>query len=341
METLLLFSIYVSMAKAQIFQCLQINHPRDPKAIALYNQYGLPLDALEVNSNKEINYLKSYKQGEIKGGKQFYTLRYSAKDEVVSSQFSFHRQLYERIKSEPFCLYQMICFTNAAWNYITYIERIPSHSLEKIHDNSDILKLEKVFKEMLTVFVKIESNNGVFARFMDEEWRVSSTGAVQLFPPCLAHIYEAEKICYVNTQEWFSPNRNPELEPIERKHTENFKFISLKASKVWNAYFFLHLMGQYLEKFTHENLEERNNILRGFRDQTEALAYFVRRNKEVDFDMEKLIEFTHNLGRMGSLSELARQRLPHYHKAFEEYSPQNKIVGDLLDRQPDFVHQVK
>lgn len=80
----------------------------------------------------------------------------------MKAQFTFHRTLFQRIKSEPFFSYDMVCFLHKDTNYIVYVERGPSEKLWHVHTKSGIATLEKVFGEIADIFKKIDFHKGVF-----------------------------------------------------------------------------------------------------------------------------------------------------------------------------------
>lgn len=296
MRVLIIFCCFFAMGKRdKLMECENIQNLDKSERVALLKKHELVFDAFTSFFSSGKNYGKEYQSPLSDDDSEVYSTRYDIKDKIIRDQFNFHRLLAEKLKFNKILPYESYCFTDNTWGYLIYKHQQGDINYYDLitHFTLDELKYSLVF--ILEIFKILESNEAVVLDFDFSMIVVSFTGKMQLRPTELAHIYQVNKKCYSHfINSLTSRNIIPGYSMVRNQSNE--KFAVVKASNIWNRFFFIDFMIKFVGKYLETDLKEQDKaVLQIFLQKLKKTKLSIVKSEKINDEWYNIEEWVKTL----------------------------------------------
>lgn len=275
--------------------CINIQKNNDSRRKTLLRNLDISVDIFKEDFNIELGIGKRLEINYFsKNLTRITTLRYDLHDKIIAQQFNFHFLLTKNLKFQDFFPYEVYCFIDNKFGYLTYKNKVKDNYLSFLENISQQEKKKIIFK-VIKLFKVLELNEAIFIR-----------------KPIFLINFSSEKEIIFDLQG---------LESIYQTGKEGYLLYRNHIKETNSAKSFDIFKGEYGEEFVVQKIENKSNIKvflrilftlwsKNLNKQNKGLDIFSYKiltcldsDIQIDYTWDNVEEFVDTFGEKGLINE--------------------------------------
>lgn len=270
---------------------------------SLMRTFSLPDNLLSETSYSCTNFAPHFSYTTVIDSRTVYSLRYDRTDELMGSQFEFHRDVLPELGTLRILRKRIYCFIDGQWGYVvsmvkSFEQKPEFRPLLVSHIRSNMLEVVDFFQLLQQKKIAFHVHRLVtFLMFTPTE--------TQLTPSELSSLYKMGDKSYIYVPEFKSQSTTEVNEDPSLQNELGQKFKTLITDESIHNFYLVQTLHNYIN--FQESIcqsEEDKFTLMDFGKQLHSLIIFMDANT---YEREQIIDFVQSFGRRGELADNIRK----------------------------------
>lgn len=306
MKEVLLFLVTCSTfaQNEEKLDCTNLQSLDENSRSAALSALGLSPTPLEDNTYHPVNYRKEYAYVTSHAKKEIQIFKYNVTDNIIATQFEFHRTILPKLRLTLFPGYIFHCVVDEHSSYL-FSNSISTGEVSEPTTSGSLGPVRRIGLNLLQKLRTLEQNSAVLVTYDSGALDFSFSGTLELEPSLIASIYREGELAYAEKSSlpFFLGAEAEELPALENYAS----FVVVLADRMLNRYALLDIVEIISEIFKSGNIQVvKVEELELLSNQISELLGSFQIGEEITCDwdvLEELLETGNETYKITELSE--------------------------------------